>query len=204
MKIRIIGDVHGKYGEYLSITDGAEYSVQVGDMGFTYDHMKELNPLNHSFIGGNHDNYDIIGDVSHCHGNFGMRHKGDGARGPVLEYFIARGAYSVDKEYRTEGRSWWRNEEMNHDEANRCLNKYHRLRPDIVVSHDCPMSMTPFFLTNDYKLIPSFTGKLLEEMFQIHQPKMWFFGHHHNSKVVEAKGTKFTCLNELEYIDYEC
>ena len=56
MKVRIIGDVHGKYGEYLHLTDDAEYSIQLGDMGFSYNHMKELNPLNHTFFGGNHDN----------------------------------------------------------------------------------------------------------------------------------------------------
>ena len=201
MKVRIIGDVHGKYDEYLQLIEDVDYSVQLGDMGFSYTHMRNLNPLQHSFIPGNHDNYDRL--PTHCHGNFGMRHKGDGAYGNVFKFFIARGAYSVDKEYRVEGKSWWRKEEMNYDQANRCLNQFARDRPDVVLSHDCPETIAPFFLTNDYKLIPSFTSKLLEEMFQLHQPKKWIFGHHHNSKTLEAKGTKFICLDELEYIDYE-
>ena len=147
MKIRIIGDVHGKYGEYLNITDGAEYSIQVGDMGFNYDHMKGLDPLHHTFFGGNHDNYDIIKDVSHCHGNYGMRHLGNGAVGPVFEYFFIRGAYSVDKKYRTPGLSWWEEEELSYKTADRCLQNYNRLvnhynrPPELVLSHDCPSSL---------------------------------------------------------------
>jgi hypothetical protein len=154
MKIRIIGDVHGKYDEYLKLTEGADYSVQVGDMGFSYDHMEDLNSLNHSFFGGNHDNYNKIVDVTHCHENFGMRHKGDGARGEVFQYFIARGAYSIDKEYRTPGVSWWQDEEMDHVTANHCLEQWYRRRPEIVLTHDCPSSMVPFFITNNFKIVP--------------------------------------------------
>jgi hypothetical protein len=33
---RIIGDVHGKYDKYAHVATQAEYSLQVGDMGFDY------------------------------------------------------------------------------------------------------------------------------------------------------------------------
>ena len=203
MKVRIIGDVHGKYGEYLHLTDDAEYSIQLGDMGFSYNHMKGLNPLNHTFFGGNHDNYDKINAVSHCHGNFGGRHLGNGAVGPVFNYFIVRGAYSVDKKYRTIGIDWWAEEELNREQANSCISNFEQMKPEIVISHDCPASVVPEFMTNDWKLEKSFTGLVLETMFKIHQPKTWIFGHHHNSKTTTKNGTKFICLDELNYIDLD-
>ena len=203
MKVRIIGDVHGKYGEYLHLTDAAEYSIQLGDMGFSYKHMKGLNPLNHTFFGGNHDNYDKINTVSHCHGNFGGRHLGNGAVGPVFNYFIVRGAYSVDKKYRTIGIDWWADEELNREQAERCINNFEQMKPEIVISHDCPASVVPEFMTNEWKLEKSFTGLVLDDMFEIHQPKTWIFGHHHNSKTTTKNGTKFICLDELNYIDLD-
>jgi hypothetical protein len=40
--------------------------------------------------------------------------------------------------------------------------------------------------------------KLLQELFNIHQPKKWFFGHYHQSWSMTINGTDFRCLNELE------
>ena len=203
MKIRVVGDVHGKYGEYLNVVDDAEYSIQVGDMGFDYEHMKGLDPLKHVFIGGNHDNYDEIEKCHHCHGNWGMRHLGNGAQGEVFKYFVARGAYSIDKKYRTTGFDWWTGEEMNHVTANKCLRSYTKNKPDIVISHDCPTILVPEFITNAGKMTPSFTGELLNTMFEINKPKLWIFGHHHNNKTVERFGTKFVCLDELAFMDID-
>ena len=38
-------------------------------------------------------------------------------------------------------------------------------------------------------------------MFEKHQPKLWFFGHHHKSWTMMIDGTQFRCLNELEVYD---
>ena len=203
MKVRIIGDVHGKYEEYLQLSTAAECSIQIGDMGFSYEHMKGLNPLKHTFFGGNHDNYNKINIVPHCHGSFGGRHLGNGVDGPVFEYFIVRGASSVDKKYRTIGVDWWKEEEIDRRTAEKCLNRFARTKPEIVLSHDCPASMVPEFMTNDWKLEKSFTGAVLDAMFEIHQPKTWIFGHHHNDKTVTKNGTEFICLDELSYMDID-
>jgi hypothetical protein len=42
------------------------------------------------------------------------------------------------------------------------------------------------------------TGWALQELFNIHQPKYWYFGHYHNSWSMIINGTRFKCLNELE------
>jgi hypothetical protein len=44
---------------------------------------------------------------------------------------------------------------------------------------------------------------MLEELFNIHKPELWVFGHYHVSRTVEEQGTRFVCLNELETLDVE-
>ena len=49
--------------------------------------------------------------------------------------------------------------------------------------------------------VPSSTSNLLQQMWQLHQPDLWIFGHYHNTRALKAEGTVFICLDELAYID---
>jgi hypothetical protein len=42
------------------------------------------------------------------------------------------------------------------------------------------------------------TNWALNELYNIHQPKIWIHGHYHVSKNTVYGDTKFVCLNELE------
>jgi hypothetical protein len=33
-------------------------------------------------------------------------------------------------------------------------------------------------------------------MFEIHQPEMWIFGHHHKNFQVRSNGTLFVCIRD--------
>jgi len=190
-----VGDVHGRSDEYLKIIARHKSSVQVGDMGFSYNHFRDLDPIgkNHVFIGGNHDNYDMIDSCPNYLGRFGQ-----GYNKEIGGFFYVSGAYSIDQHLRTEGRSWWRNEELSYDESSRCLSKYIAHQPDVVVSHDCPgiVASSMFGKTDRTR-----TRQLLSEMFAIWKPRYHFFGHWHESKRMEINGTKFICLAELETFD---
>lgn len=201
MKVRVIGDVHGKVEEYKKLIADVDYSIQLGDMGFkkAYDLLAGVDPLRHVFIPGNHDDYDNL--PTNALGNFGKRHLGDSDS--TFTFFIARGALSVDKQYRQVGVSYWESEELSYNQAMTCLRLYDRIRPDYVFSHDCPEMVLPLILTNDWKMQPSFTNKVLQQMVEIHRPKHWFFGHHHNTKDISLRGIDFHCLGELEYTDIE-
>src|SRR5579863_5210382 len=98
-----IGDVHGKYSQYLDLIKPLNATVQVGDMGFSYEHMDSLDPKTHKFFGGNHDNYDVIDKCPNCLGDYGMDHLNG------VPFFFCRGAFSIDQEYRrnTKPVSWW-------------------------------------------------------------------------------------------------
>jgi len=41
-KITFIGDVHGRIPEYLDLIKDCEYSIQLGDMGFDYSLLKNI------------------------------------------------------------------------------------------------------------------------------------------------------------------
>lgn len=187
-----IGDVHGRYDDYLKIARQHKSSVQVGDMGFEYEHMANLNS-NHTFIGGNHDNWDSIGSCPNYLGRFGQ-----GYNEEIGGFFYVSGAYSIDQHLRTEGKSWWRNEELSYEESSRCLSMYVAHQPDVVVSHDCPgiVSAAMFNKTDRTR-----TRQLLGEMFARWKPRYHIFGHWHESKRMEIQGTKFICLAELETLD---
>lgn len=188
----IIGDVHGKIDAYHSILkkNGIENrSLQVGDFGLTKQHEWHLNTLDsslHKVNFGNHDDYSYLNHPHSC-GNYSFN----------AEYnlFTVRGAKSIDKIYRTENVDWWANEELTYSEFQPIIDEYERLKPDIVVSHDCPFDIRYTLYGYDDK---SITVQGLQAMLSIHKPKLWIFGHHHASLKETIRGTTFMCLAELE------
>lgn len=198
--LRIIGDVHGKYAKYLPIIKDTTESIQIGDFGFDYRVFKNIN-RNHRFFGGNHDNYTTIGNCKNNLGDFGIipNHP---------EMFFVRGAFSVDKKWRTPGVDWWEEEELNDIQFNQCTQEYTLAKPEIVLTHECPYEISQlignpgvlkyFGLPEDLK---TQTNQWLQRLFDIHRPKLWIFGHFHTSWNQKIKGTDFRCLAELEYIN---
>jgi hypothetical protein len=195
-QITLIGDVHGKYKRYHEIIrekDRHEYTIQLGDFGFDYSTLKNVDPKNHVFIGGNHDNYDKVDSVPHYLGGYGYVNDFNG-----VSFFFYRGAWSIDKMYRTIGIDWWEKEENNIETFMQARELYRSFKPDIVLTHDCPESVVPYLLKPGARVYQNNTGWALQELFNIHQPKIWRFGHHHKSWRMTINNTDFRCLNELE------
>jgi len=193
---RLIGDVHGHYGKYHQLLRKAQSSLQVGDFGFEYTTLAAVDARRHRIIGGNHDNYDKVGGWPHFLGDYGV-HTVDG----FGDIFFIRGGLSIDRHLRTEGVSWWEAEELNMAQCYEALAEYEKIKPAFVVSHSCPQSVVPH-VTQSLKIMPSRTNQLLEQMFYAHQPNQWVFGHFHKSLKKQIDGTLFTCLNELECLDF--
>lgn len=201
--MRIIGDVHGKVSEYLKIVEGAKASIQVGDMSFDYSQIPTSEK--HKFIYGNHDKHPDVINHKNCIGSFGQNFTEEGS------YFFLSGAFSIDYKFRTEGVSWWKDEEVSTRLYDSVKKTYSYFKPNVVITHTPPQFIIdqvcdPNILKN-YLITPeeakSRTAKLLDELFfGEHKPKFWFFGHLHKSFSVEANGTNFIGLNELEYVDF--
>lgn len=129
--MRLIGDVHGRIHKYVDIIKGCEQSIQLGDMGFKNDYStmkklfkkRHLDPKKHMFIPGNHDDYDHLPE--------------NAFKGPFNLLFenrvmTIRGEESIDKKWRVEGVSWWRNEEISYSEAGALLDNYEKYKPTCV------------------------------------------------------------------------
>lgn len=207
--IRLIGDSHGQYTQYYNKAIEADYSIQLGDFGFDYSVLQELDSDRHKFITGNHDDHDVAYDVPHCLGRFGT------AKLDNLSFFFVSGGFSLDYRDRIvlekagRGRSWWENEALSLLESLECIELYKEAQPDVVISH-----AVPGFLAKNVgnpRILKSFgydpikfttqTQELLDQLFIIHEPREWYMGHFHTSYEREVAGCKFKILNILETYD---
>lgn len=213
MKIRICGDVHGKFRSYANVIRDCQSSIQVGDMGVGFRRyspesdsiVSSANPPHdkmsegdHHFIRGNHDNPEVCRRQRFWIPD-GTMHRG---------FWCMGGADSVDREWRTEGLDWWPEEELSIRELDSLVDDFVRNKPRLVITHDCPDAVSTALLESHGQRKyrpgrPSRTAEALQAMFDGHKPACWLFGHWHLpfDKVID--GTRFICLPELAYIDFE-
>lgn len=209
MSITIIGDVHGRtktYQKWLrNNLDETQRSIQIGDVGLGFAGVGLPAPgqpilgLNHKFFRGNHD------DPKRCreHPNY----LGDYGYLEADSIFWVAGAWSIDRDMRIEGRSWWRDEELSYEELGKVIDLYLKVRPRFVLSHEAPASaarvllydLSGAYFTEKGMCQHSRTSQALESMFQFHQPEKWIFGHYHVDKkfTVPGKSTEFICVGGI-------
>lgn len=229
--VRLIGDIHGERRNYLKLLAGPRYTIQLGDFDFEYDWLNKehISPEYHRIILGNHDNYDLRHTCAHSLGDYGTWSiPGFG------DVFFVRGGWSIDWRGRTtvdvhnkygrvvRRKNLWTEEELTYNELQTAIQVYTEAKPQIVLSHECPLSVLPF-VTNpavthsfgySHSLIKTRTNQALQAMLETHQPKLWVFGHYHTSfdeqlcvasdqvlKEGTTPRTRFVCLNILRYLD---
>ncbi|QIG70675.1 putative metallophosphoesterase protein [Rhizobium phage RHph_I1_18] len=202
-KTWFIGDIHGYWDRVLEPfmeQIGTEAPViQVGDVGIGFgddstaacfdDQFAAYQNL--VFIRGNHDNPKEIANSSHYieDGHF------DG------QIMYIGGANSIDRQWRTEGLDWWPEEELSYEELIDMIDKYAFIKPEVMVTHECPESVFAHF-PGMYP-IPSRTRQALDSMFAIHQPKIHIFGHYHIDFDQVINGTRFICVNQYKAIQLD-
>jgi predicted phosphodiesterase len=194
--VRFIGDVHGKIGEYLYITDNCDMSIQVGDLGAGFVPLPTTLSVKHRNIRGNHDSPQALQSYPNW--------IPDGKVEIIDETKIMfmGGAFSIDRYRRIEGVSWWADEECTIEQFYSFMDIVQKEQPDIIVTHDCPKAIVnAMFGVRSHHYETTRTNQALDAIFQIHRPKMWVFGHHHINSRKNILGTDFICLGELAYID---
>lgn len=205
----LIGDIHCDVMAYMQILQIAESkeqdSIQLGDL--CINHAKFYSQLNHlftpqqshTFFGGNHDDYSIKHDKNM--GDFGMYNK---------DIFWVRGAYSVDKFIRqNRGMHWDDKEELSNEQMSQCIELYRQSKPSIVLSHEAPRFIADIIGSPDvlrmFGYEPSTfstrTSEFLQNLYEIHQPSEWYFGHYHKSWKKLIGPTLFRCLNIGEWCE---
>lgn len=220
--MRIVSDVHGNLKRYKSLAEGSNFSLQIGDLGFTYTYKKLLadagfDVSRHKFFMGNHDDFDFTKRALDADtmirfqefnlGDYGMRSHGG------LDFYIVQGAFSVDWRFRTLGVDLYVNEELDPRLYDDIVESFAQAKPDVVFTHECPHSVgyggltplkTPDLLVRlgyNFETFTTKTGVLLQRMFEAHQPREWYFAHYHLDWTDTINGTRFRCIAENGYVD---
>ena len=184
-----IGDVHA-YFERLDeeILGETQPIIQVGDLGigFADDPYPTEFPPNFHFIRGNHDNPERCLKHPNYLGDYGHVSEWD-------LYYIS-GAWSIDRAKRTPYVDWWPDEELGIAHLWNAVSQIETLRPRIIVTHDAPVSVIKTLFNKESETT---TALALQDAFELHQPKWWFFGHHHRFQDMTIEGTRFICLPPL-------
>lgn len=163
-RVLLVGDLHANTGAAFEVIDhaatvGADLILQLGDFGYWVRDLQgqrflrkverrlELRGLDLSWIDGNHEDFDRLAALPV--GGDGRRQVSEHVwhlpRGYRWQWgdttwVAVGGAVSVDKNSRTEGKTWFATEELTDEEADLII----AAGPaDVVLAHDAPLAV-PF------------------------------------------------------------
>jgi hypothetical protein len=211
---RLIGDIHGLVNDYkaYSIDNFEGPTIQIGDFGIGFgqsDYWHESIDAyhmagGHRFIRGNHDNPFVCRTMKSWIPDGTIEN----------DVMFIGGAWSIDNPVappgwyrRTAGYDWWPEEENSDEEFERMYEEYKRVKPRVMITHDCParISYEMFWGSGFLKgpAYPNRTGEWFDRFFEAHQPEEWYFGHWHNTMTYKSGNTTFMCLGELDFVDVE-
>ena len=213
-----IGDIHGEFGNLNSLInriiqknqDKEIDFIQCGDFGiWPPENFKELEKIkthgrNLYFVPGNHENWNEIdryslGEAHEIFPNIHMCTFGAKLEIQNKKILFVGGAYSIDKHYRIEGESWWRQEIITNKDMDFLFDNVKTEKIDIVVSHTCP---TYFYqkLKVPYHNLKKFhdpSCQALDIIFDKFNPDNWFFGHFHIHDYNMYRNCYWECLNHI-------
>lgn len=180
-----IGDVHKNIESYLEqlkkirTLDPLAITIQVGDIGIGECDLPKLGDKDF-FIAGNHDYPEACHKHPNYLGDFGYKHG----------VFFMGGAASKGMAFHKE--------ELDDKELEAAIKLYKEVKPEIVVTHDCPEMIRKEYFPWSGKPKNTRTTAALDEMWLSHGPAIWAFGHMHSSMNENAEGTNFICCAPLE------
>jgi len=188
---------------YTNLIQSVDYSIQLGDFNIPrpgemggYD-LAHVDPACHRIIAGNHENFNIL--TEHFLTGFGFCEVGG------FNFFYVHGAFSVDYKDRTLGIDLFEEEEISWNGLKQLIETWKIKRPTIVMSHDCPADLIRYVGKSYWAgrgIQSSRTANALQVCWEAWQPELWFFGHYHKNWTDYINGTRFFCLDELAYMDF--
>lgn len=203
MRLRLIGDVHGRIGDYLALTKDCDFSIQLGDLSYDWSILEKVDPKNHKLLPGNHDAWPDIEQYK----DWLLYPYGMVKFGSWEAYFVA-GAYSIDRGLRMKDYDWFPEEELPFTELYKAYVVYTHIKPKVVISHELPTEMIDLLGMKGIRLDPPFkikstTQQTLQMMLEAHRPKEWYGGHWHLDASKKKDGCYFRCLAECSYKDID-
>ena len=215
-RIYALGDSHGSLMNIVNASDAEgltenDLLIQLGDFGFFWrtedktstSYLKNTD-YTFAFIRGNHDNKGLIESNCTFIDKWGGKVGQIGANGKCIYYLSAGicvidglkvlvipGASSIDKAYRTEGRSWWADETLSGDEQNKIFADLakHNWKVDVVLAHTLPARYKDAFLPGPKADFTDPVEQFMDAIVEDIQFDRWIFGHYH----MDHTDGKYTC-----------
>lgn len=206
--IYVTGDTHipidtHKLASKRFCAGSGDYVIICGDFGGVFSDSNEekywrkwldKKPYTTLFIDGNHENFDLLSAYPEVEFSGARAHKISDKiyhimRGSVLDLdgvkiFAFGGGESHDKEHRTEGKNWWREEMPSDEEMQKGIANLEgeNFEVDFVITHTAPTSLQPKFSKNPL-------SDYLEEVKAKLKYKKWYFGHYHIDEEIDMRHT---------------
>ena len=193
----------GDFGFPFLISDVEEYERSGGTAGKYSRYMQWFSkqPYTVLFVDGNHENHDWWSrqEVTEMYGGRVQVHPHAPnvvhlMRGEIYtiegkKFFAFGGAYSIDKQWRIEGTSWWREEEASLDEIKNALDNLEREgnRVDHILTHTMPMGLIDGMVQNGMRAFPCRTAEFLDTVLERVEYGSWYCGHFHVDTDLEEK-----------------
>ncbi len=222
--VYLTGDTHGDPDRVRSIRKRlrgrlgpTDFLLVLGDFGFVFNgrapETAELDRLARMrttflFIDGNHENFDRLEAYPEAGWNGGRVHI---VRRNVLHlmrghvftiegnaYFAMGGAYSQDKPWRTEGRTWWAREQPSEEEYARGMRSLaaHDHRVDFILTHAAPGETIA--LHGHVRPEEAPLNAYLDWVRRTTEYRGWYFGHiHHDASLWRNQAAVYEGILEI-------
>lgn len=209
--IYITGDTHGDqvmwYNNIDSFLKPGDTIIVAGDFGkgfydgpfwseeLFYDHLEEQG-YTVLFCDGNHDDIDSLNRIEEAKWNGGRVHfirdnvihlmRGEIYTIDGAKVFVMGGGYSLDKERRIPGESWWPGEmprEAEYQNARYNLERSN-FKVDYILTHTAPTEAIDQMVDLDLPMMRAATeelplNKCLQSIAKATSYRKWYFGHFH-------------------------
>lgn len=197
MKVAFLGDIHEQYEVLNLAPPRAQLVIQVGDFGFLHNRPCTITPLIETWvIDGNHDSIEMLHALEQT---WFPDTKDKFQIGPNL-FYIPRGsvhkignsivgflggADSVDKDTRTEGIDWFRDETIKIHDLTRLENELAcHTKLDILVTHAVPSTTIKKIFRNSRE--PSPSANMVDQAVKYFQPALLICGHIHMDHIDDS------------------
>lgn len=196
--VRIIWDIHWATDKYLGIIKYSDESIQVGDFWFKKQHRwheRNVDAKFHKVLFWNHDDTRFL-NKDHSLWDFGHRQLPS-----WFKFFVIRWAECapMDKAARIEWKDYFRDEELSIPQGNECVEMFREIKPDVVITHECPEFLIPYL--KEWDSYSNRTTQLLQACFESHKPKLWIHWHHHVNYIGDHSWCRFVTLWINKFLD---
>ena len=151
------------------------------------------------FLDGNHEQHSELnqyqdGHIHELQKNIFFCSRGSSITIDGCKILFMGGARSIDKDMRTEGVDWFREETISYADYERAMG-HHNI--DIVMSHTAPTYFLSELLEGNTAKINDPSCEALSGIFNKYRPRRWLFGHWHFYKEGCYRDCYWKCLNYL-------